>query len=80
MKQALGKAGFGGEEEQEIISEQNSAGFHNTFILKASRTNSIRAAVLSTGDVASAAKILPGDWTESGWLLHQLSSSPAGTC
>lgn len=80
MKQALGKAGFGGEEEQEIISAQNSAGFHNTFILKASRANSLRAAVLSTGDVAGAAKILPRDWTESGWFLHQLSSSPAGTC
>lgn len=79
MKQALGKAGFGAEEEQ-IISAQNSAGFHSTFILKASRATSIRAAVLSTGAVAGAAKILPGDWTESGWLLHQLSSSPAGTC
>lgn len=80
IKQALGKAGFGVEEDQEFISAQNSAGFHNTFILKASRANSIKAAVLSTGDVASAAKILPGDWTESGWLLHQLSPAPAGTC
>lgn len=79
MKQALGKAGFGVEEDQEIISAQNSAGFHNTFILKARRANSIKA-VLSAGDVATATKILPGDWTESGWLLHQPSSSPTGTC
>jgi hypothetical protein len=57
---ALGKAGFGVEEDQGLISACNSAGFHNTFILKNRRTNST-IALLFTQDVSSAAKIIPVD-------------------
>lgn len=56
MEKALGRAGSGVEEDQEFSSAWNSAGFHNTFILKSRRANSINA-VLSTRDVPTAAEI-----------------------
>lgn len=60
VERALGKAGFGVGEDEELISACNSAGFHNIFILKISRTNSTNA-LSSIQDVFGAAKIIPVD-------------------